>query len=399
MAGLIPAHAGKTRLHYASRAMYRAHPRSRGENGGVPATAPVPEGSSPLTRGKPCDRAADRLPGGLIPAHAGNTDPRRARQDKGRAHPRSRGENPHSRARRAPRDGSSPLTRGKHGGELGVGRGGGLIPAHAGKTSRSLYMVDGGRAHPRSRGENDDGDRADQGARGSSPLTRGKHHRRDHAGRGPGLIPAHAGKTPPSGPCRARARAHPRSRGENDSGYQPEQVAEGSSPLTRGKPLIQARRIHAQGLIPAHAGKTSVSRPTIRYPEAHPRSRGENSDPGVPTHTTTGSSPLTRGKRLDRCVAQLTHGLIPAHAGKTLRSRRAGRRSRAHPRSRGENEVSVRRCSSGEGSSPLTRGKRATLSPVNTHPRLIPAHAGKTPSPHRSRTPWPAHPRSRGENR
>ena len=273
---LIPAHAGKTNLHYASCTMYRAHPRSRGENGGVPATAPVPEGSSPLTRGKPCDRAADRLPGGLIPAHAGNTDPRRARQDKGRAHPRSRGENPHSRARRAPRDGSSPLTRGKHGGELGVGRGGGLIPAHAGKTSRSLYMVDGGRAHPRSRGENDDGDRADQGARGSSPLTRGKHHRRDHAGRGPGLIPAHAGKTTAgTNPSRWR-RAHPRSRGENRSFKRGASMRKGSSPLTRGKPQSPGLLSATRRLIPAHAGKTPIPAYLHTRRRAHPRSRGEN---------------------------------------------------------------------------------------------------------------------------
>ena len=317
MAGLIPAHAGKTRLHYASRAMYRAHPRSRGENGGVPATAPVPEGSSPLTRGKPCDRAADRLPGGLIPAHAGNTDPRRARQDKGRAHPRSRGENPHSRARRAPRDGSSPLTRGKHGGELGVGRGGGLIPAHAGKTTTGIVPTRARAAHPRSRGEN-----------------------------------TTVGTMPGAGP--------------------------GSSPLTRGKRQRVPTRAGGGGLIPAHAGKTSVSRPTIRYPEAHPRSRGENSDPGVPTHTTTGSSPLTRGKRLDRCVAQLTHGLIPAHAGKTTPTGNGAVHAAAHPRSRGENVTVSEGWEKIEGSSPLTRGKRGVRAEMFLGRGLIPAHAGKT---------------------
>ena len=41
-------------------------------------------------------------------------------------------------------------------------------------------------------------------------------------------------------------------------------------------------------------------------------------------------------------------------------------------------ELSVRRCASGEGSSPLTRGKRDGRAAHFCDPRLIPAHAGKT---------------------
>ena len=71
----------------------------------------------------------------------------------------------------------------------------GLIPAHAGKTGyRSRHDVHG-RAHPRSRGENDAFARAFDLAVGSSPLTRGKHVLTSHHARAIGLIPAHAGKT------------------------------------------------------------------------------------------------------------------------------------------------------------------------------------------------------------
>ena len=50
----------------------------------------------------------------------------------------------------------------------------------------------------------------------------------------------------------------------------------GSSPLTRGKPLrVRPPRKH-QGLIPAHAGKTHHSGATAAASRAHPRSRGEN---------------------------------------------------------------------------------------------------------------------------
>ena len=50
---------------------------------------------------------------------------------------------------------------------------------------------------------------------------------------------------------------------------------------------------------------------------AHPRSRGENSDPEGRLSISTGSSPLTRGKPALGRLASVPSGLIPAHAGKT----------------------------------------------------------------------------------
>ena len=66
-----------------------------------------------------------------------------------RAHPRSRGENwdPVLGARAF--WGSSPLTRGKRGQTLQIPKSGGLIPAHAGKTSFSGPRTCGCGAHPR----------------------------------------------------------------------------------------------------------------------------------------------------------------------------------------------------------------------------------------------------------
>ena len=49
--------------------------------------------------------------------------------------------------------------------------------------------------------------------------------------------------------------------------------------------------------------------------------------------------------------------LIPAHAGKTEAEGFEALCDAAHPRSRGENMFSTRAFSSGNGSSPLTRGK------------------------------------------
>ena len=70
---LIPAHAGKTHNPTDSSPQTRAHPRSRGEN---PVFLEIPgkgTGSSLLTRGKRAAGADARAYAGLIPAHAGKT--------------------------------------------------------------------------------------------------------------------------------------------------------------------------------------------------------------------------------------------------------------------------------------------------------------------------------------
>ena len=114
---------------------------------------------------------------GLIPAHAGKTTRGHGGPYRPAAHPRSRGENPTSTPLYLRLAGSSPLTRGKLGPEVAEGRRGGLIPAHAGKTLTGLSAVSRARAHPRSRGENPKHSNPGQQARGSSPLTRGKPNR------------------------------------------------------------------------------------------------------------------------------------------------------------------------------------------------------------------------------
>ena len=193
-------------------------------------------------------------------------------------------------------------------------------------------------------------------------------------------------------------RAHPRSRGENERAKREAPGLGGSSPLTRGKQSAPIFRNVILGLIPAHAGKTTATLCAASSSRAHPRSRGENQPTNNVLFTRAGSSPLTRGKHLDRRPAVQTHGLIPAHAGKTLRAITSSLTRRAHPRSRGENVGSRPPVGSRLGSSPLTRGK---LLP-RLWPRqlwgLIPAHAGKTIRRPTSDRDAQAHPRSRGEN-
>ena len=233
-------------------------------------------------------------------------------------------------------------------------------------------------AHPRSRGENSPAPTSGVPAAGSSPLTRGKPSSACTRVNLNGLIPAHAGKT-----SRARREpdprtAHPRSRGENDPYTLPGVPGAGSSPLTRGKRVERGANLIHVRLIPAHAGKTPDQCSHAARQPAHPRSRGENVHDPERAALVEGSSPLTRGKLTFPIIGRGGGGLIPAHAGKTGTPLATLRGMTAHP--------------------PLTRGKHTLDTNQTSNQRLIPAHAGKTcgttPLP-RSRR---AHPRSRGEN-
>ena len=237
----------------------RAHPRSRGENAFGRERGASSVGSSPLTRGKPLEGIEGQGHAGLIPAHAGKTIVRSFRSSGGRAHPRSRGENPPVSARGVRYRGSSPLTRGK-------------------RIVRDEFAREGG----------------------SSPLTRGKRLDDDADIEELGLIPAHAGKTACGSVAVNMTGAHPRSRGENIDHVPCIISYPGSSPLTRGKPEVVAALISVIGLIPAHAGKTCAVVEAGRAGAAHPRSRGENTISSTEPITLGGSSPLTRGKRRHR---------------------------------------------------------------------------------------------------
>ena len=178
------------------------------------------------------------------------------------------------------------------------------------------------------------------------------------------------------------------------------QVADvaGSSPLTRGKLLVLTSRFYLVGLIPAHAGKTRRATKRAARSRAHPRSRGENAGLGLDWLGLAGSSPLTRGKYPGIHQRNQLDGLIPAHAGKMQRAPLGSPPPEAHPRSRGENAIASALATFVAGSSPLTRGKLRIGCVRGTCVGLIPAHAGKTISRGRSPSPSWAHPRSRGEN-
>ena len=191
--GLIPAHAGSTDKTDNRLVNLRAHPRSRGEHsvtlpsgasftGSSPLTRGAREnrpqwggqgGSSPLTRGAPRRSTPCTVNVGLIPAHAGSTQPRLAIPFTFPAHPRSRGEHHWPSSWNLVIAGSSPLTRGAQALAVLTEQGWGLIPAHAGSTWCRCAFWFPSWAHPRSRGEHLKQSQTHWLTSGSSPLTRG----------------------------------------------------------------------------------------------------------------------------------------------------------------------------------------------------------------------------------
>ena len=153
------------------------------------------------------------------------------------------------------------------------------------------------------------------------------------------IIPALAGNTFLLENWRQRVGDHPRSRGEYFSIARPLSDSWGSSPLSRGIRLQCYRLRVFDGIIPALAGNTSHGLVGFGNAQDHPRSRGEYQTNPAPTYLGQGSSPLSRGIRPQEFVQGDTPGIIPALAGNTLDIVAPWCLSGDHPRSRGEYRV------------------------------------------------------------
>ena len=131
----------------------RDHPRVCGEHSMLNAAANASTGSSPRMRGTPCKRPDRRHGEGIIPAYAGNTVSKHARDIPTGDHPRVCGEHRlHVRT---------------------ACQSHGIIPAYAGNTLGSSVTVSGMRDHPRVCGEHSISTPNVNRSPGSSPRMRG----------------------------------------------------------------------------------------------------------------------------------------------------------------------------------------------------------------------------------
>ena len=416
---IIPAYAGSTRAPAWARGPAPDHPRIRGEHGLVRRRDPHLPGSSPHTRGAPDQLDVPRLDLRIIPAYAGSTGaPPKAGARLG-DHPRIRGEHDGSEELVDHQDGSSPHTRGARGLRAQGRPVPGIIPACAGSTSQLISPAFSRRDHPRIRGEHLGRLTHPVQPAGSSPHTRGAHpdwrgsiqREKDHPrirgehffvvadtllengssphtrgahrpARGGGhherIIPAYAGSTrrPPRGA--SRTPDHPRIRGEH---------------LLTAKKLNDTLRI-----IPAYAGSTQWRRKHCREGWDHPRIRGEHIAAAILSEARAGSSPHTRGARRMGLGRRQARRIIPAYAGSTFSSVVASSSPADHPRIRGEHRILGKEHYCYGGSSPHTRGAQRRRSDGGILRRIIPAYAGSTTPPTRSRSRPADHPRIRGEH-
>ena len=192
--------------------------------------------------------------------------------------------------------GSSPRGRGKQLERSRDRARAGLIPARAGKTHRPDSTGTGWSAHPRAGGENAASSWGGRQFPGSSPRGRGKRSAGPPGRHTLRLIPARAGKTSRSWRLRALATAHPRAGGENRLSTSSHSSSRGSSPRGRGKHGFGPFGLSPVRLIPARAGKTSSSDRATFVTGAHPRAGGENGQDGHDEGAPAGSSPRGRGK-------------------------------------------------------------------------------------------------------
>ena len=354
------------------------HPRIRGEHSERHDPKGNFTGSSPHTRGALHSALRDQQRAGIIPAYAGSTTSRPPATIRRLDHPRIRGEHRPGTARLAP-----------------WGR---IIPAYAGSTSRACPSRPLSWDHPRIRGEHGGPRPPARRTSTSSPHTRGARASPGPAGPAPRIIPAYAGSTNGRRRKLPFDRDHPRIRGEHAQTALKTTIRAGSSPHTRGAPVVVAPPGGFVGIIPAYAGSTRQERVARGAVQDHPRIRGEHAALASQAHSIAGSSPHTRGAPGFGAVVDPETGIIPAYAGSTCRGARARSNTRDHPRIRGEHRHNSWTNPLARGSSPHTRGALLGLVDLGCQLGIIPAYAGSTEQYRRHTIRNADHPRIRGEH-
>ena len=212
------------------------------------------------------------------------------------------------------------------------------------------------------------------------------------------IIPAHAGQTNSRAARPVRTADHPRTCGANFVIGQLRSFEFGSSPHMRGKRISTLPTCSPARIIPAHAGQTCEDRSENRVPADHPRTCGANMEQRNAAMNTIGSSPHMRGKRSSTYPQKERGRIIPAHAGQTRSITSWAGTCTDHPRTCGANTHTFAPANSAAGSSPHMRGKHDRPHPNHARQRIIPAHAGQTPSGQSKLPSKTDHPRTCGAN-
>ena len=148
----------------------------------------------------------------------------------------------------------------------------------------------------------------------------------------------------------------------------------GSQPNTHEWPFTY-------GIIPAHAGLTTVRTLPTRTPRDHPRACGAHNNNMWYEKAVRGSSPRMRGSQLREQCDAVALGIIPAHAGLTTTMKFLWVLTRDHPRACGAHQKQAITHIAPMGSSPRMRGSPWQMIQTIISKRIIPAYAGLTVTP------------------
>ena len=129
----------------------------------------------------------------------------------------------------------------------------------------------------------------------------------------------------------------------------------------------------------------------------HPRTRGDKCSTTCPARRIRGSPPHTRGQDVVRVGFHQRGGITPAHAGTSAGSVRCTSARSDHPRTRGDKAKVDESFVQGTGSPPHTRGQAKSNTACFAVRRITPAHAGTRLWIGYCPAVYRDHPRTRGD--
>ena len=165
----------------------------------------------------------------------------------------------------------------------------------------------------------------------------------------------------------------------------------------RGTLALRTKTLPGVRIIPAHAGNSFPHCDDPMTATDHPRACGELFVDDAPAVVAVGSSPRMRGTP---AVPPKCHGcrrIIPAHAGNSPSESTASCAAADHHRACGELLTEGQTPTGSDGSSPRMRGTHLPGERKQPLYRIIPAHAGNSNTEGTNLRGLPDHPRACGE--